>query len=158
MKNNGPDIPVNKRTFWQYGDIRGDHRLQLRPREICNSEIQMHHASRIEPDVVVRVVDSGNHGATAEINLPRLRPGERFDFRGIARGDDAFAANRERLHVGMRGVAREYLAVEQHEIWRGILRPDLHARDCCKRSKRQHDKPHSQFAFRHDSPIRSADE
>ena len=101
------------------------------PRQRCRE------AARILADV-----DTGNHDAAAEVDSAGARPSERLNFGGIAGGDDAFAAHRQRLDVGMRGIAGENLAVEENRVWSRLLRGQR--RDGCRaRHEARHDQEHS---------------
>jgi hypothetical protein len=84
-------------------------------------ELNLNQICRMDLDVIVGVVDTGNHGLPAEIDPTSARAGQRFDRLGIANGDDSFTPDRQRLNVRMVSVTRENLSVEQNEIGRRRL-------------------------------------
>ena len=113
VKNNRADIAEKERLLRRLGGS-GDRILQLAPRRVWSVQVEVHGVRRIEIDVVVRVIDARNYRAAGKINLPRVRSGERFDFRGVAGGEDALATDRQSLDVRMRHVTREYLPIQKN--------------------------------------------
>jgi hypothetical protein len=66
--------------------------------------------------VVVRIIETGNHDASAETHAPRVWPGHSPNVSGSTYRDDPFAANRQRLGPGMLRARGEYSAAKQNEI------------------------------------------
>ena len=106
------------------GDLGRKRIANFGPRGVLSfrSEIDCVRGCHIVAEMVVRVVDPGNHDAAAEIDPPRARSSERLNFARISGSNDSFAANRQRLDVRMRGVAGENLAVEENRIGSRLLR------------------------------------
>ena len=62
--------------------------------------------------MVVCVVDSWDYGASAEVDLFRVRSDESLDFRRVAGSRDSLPTDREGLHIWMRSIAGKDFSVE----------------------------------------------
>jgi hypothetical protein len=129
------EITVNRRVVkdgWTDGHIQqgalgqlrcgcGKFFAQIDRSRLSCLELNLNQICRMDLDVIVGVVDAGNHGSPAEIDPTSARASQRFDLLGIANGNDSFTPDRQRLNVRMVSVTRENLSVEQNEIGRRRL-------------------------------------
>src|SRR5262245_54343353 len=85
------------------------------------------------------VDEAGDHGLAAEIDSPRVRPGQPADISVGTNRDETIVANRDGLRDGELAVHRDDLAVGQHEVSRRLLRlrGDSGADGCAHQAEQQ---------------------
>ena len=84
--------------------------------------------------MIVRVVESWNDDAAADINDASRRTGESTDVCIRSYGDDSLASNSDGLCPWARRVAREDLPADKGEIRRLLSRPDGRRRESGRES------------------------
>jgi hypothetical protein len=60
----------------------------------------------------MRIVEAGDHDASAKVEPPRVNIGHRRDFVRLSNRGDSFSADRNRLCVFARRIGGKHLAVQ----------------------------------------------
>ena len=114
MKYVTADVAIDECSFRHFQHGCGNRSLHFWPRRIGALDLQVNTVRSRNAQVIVGIVDSGNHRLAVQVDLFSVGTGERSDFVGIASSNNPVPADRRPLHIGMCGGAGKDLPVEEN--------------------------------------------